>query len=177
MVGISISGAPSASATSFVCNYWGGANGAKCQHQSSFHTGLETGPTTWWTEDEKLSYQDDGNLVIYCLNRGTNAYGKWINNGQAVWASGVVSPNTFFNPTSHKLNFWSDGNLATYYANSGTAFQYRPEWDAHAWAGSDSWAVLQADGNFVIWQGGRAVWATNTYHVCPGTEDYWNGYQ
>jgi hypothetical protein len=179
--GISIIGtATPASATSFVCNWWGSADGTKCAHQTSLHTGNEWhGGSSFNTADEVLKLQGtDGNLVLYCKNSGYSVVlQKYLSAGQAVWASGFHDSSGI--NYGVKMDFWTDGNLATYIADNTTAGQpnYSYTWDTKTWHGADTWAVVQADGNFVLWEGGRAVWASNTYHVCPGTEDYWNGYQ
>ena len=62
----------------------------------------------------------------------------------------------------------------------GNAFlEYNPAWTSltkpptHATRGVE--AVVQADGNFVIYDSNNTpLWSSNTYHVCPGTAGYQN---
>ena len=75
------------------------------------------------------------------------------------------------------MHFESGGNMAVYHYYSGSA-------DPTAvWASltapptindRGNQAIVQADGNFVIYDAaGNALWASNTYHACPGTLQYW----
>ncbi|MFE2611406.1 hypothetical protein [Streptomyces mirabilis] len=182
MASLGVATAPSASATSFVCNHWGGVDGSKCQHQGSLHTGGEwSGGSRWNTSDMVLKFQGDGNLVLYCLHGGySEGLHRNVNAGEAMWASGHSNQSWIHPPIGEKLDFWTDGNLASYEATDQTALgqlEWYYTWDLKRWPGASAWIAVQADGNVVEWANGQAVWASNTYHSCPGTENYWNGYQ
>ncbi|MEV7684893.1 hypothetical protein ACFW1F_17825 [Streptomyces bungoensis] len=170
-------GVGTASATSFVCAHLSSdPSGDACPHQTTL--GIDHAYTTnqsLWTRDEKITVQNDGNLVQYCLNSGWS-YGlnKWVSAGTPVWATGTNK----WNAVGGKLVFWHDGNLAHYgdWQQLNGSVAEGNDWQSASWS-PNAWAILQADGNLVIWSNGRAVWANNTYHFCPGTEHYWNGYQ
>jgi hypothetical protein len=183
VAGFGIAVAPAASATSFVCVALNGTDaGAKCTHQSSLYPNNEwNGGSAWNTADMVLKFQGDGNLVLYCKNGGfSSGMNKYISSGLAVWASGHSNTSWIHPPLGEHLDFWGDGNLATYESINQTAGQLNwfNTWSMNQWPGaSGTWIVVQADGNVVEWSNGRATWASNTYHYCPGTENYWNGYR
>ncbi|WP_042382139.1 hypothetical protein [Streptacidiphilus melanogenes] len=164
--GATVTTAGSASATSLVCYTYNGASSAPCSHQTTLYANNSAwnSPAEFWTDAMVLKVQNDGNLVLYCQGHGSN---------RAVWASNTSGLNI----DHGRLVFWNDGNLAMYEAPFTDPSNYMYAWDAKVWGGSQSIAVLQADGNFVIWSGGKAMWASNTYHACPGTQNYWVGYQ
>ncbi|SOE33778.1 hypothetical protein [Streptomyces sp. OK228] len=114
--------------------------------------------------------------MLYCLNSGpSSGLNKWINAGDPVWATHT---NSIWSLNA-RLVFWHDGNLAHYVDKQqlgGTITRDINDWESASWS-PNAWATLRADGNLVIWSNGRAAWANNTYHFCPGTEHYWNGYR
>jgi hypothetical protein len=168
--GVGVLSATPASATSFVCVTLNGASSAPCGHQSTLYANNSNfnGQHEWWGPYTVLKLQNDGNLVLYCQGDGSN---------KAVWASNTSQ----WNIDNVHLTFWNDGNLALYMSTimseTGQPVGGQVAWNSQTWGGSGSTAVVQADGNFVIWANGKALWASNTYHACPGTENYWNGYQ
>ncbi|MFE0458590.1 hypothetical protein ACFW1A_04915 [Kitasatospora sp. NPDC058965] len=179
LAGLSISGATSASATADPgCYVIVSGSHDGCSHQSSLRPGqyIEggTGNYALETEDEELRTQTDGNIVLYCKHAGTSAAtGKWISAWQPVWATN----QGYWNSSSgSKVVLWSDGNLAGYSYRSGLE---NVEFSSNTWNGSDTVFIVQADGNLVVWSGGRPVWSAaqnSLYHTCPGTEAYWVGY-
>ncbi|OLZ63760.1 hypothetical protein AV521_37735 [Streptomyces sp. IMTB 2501] len=174
MAGLGVANAPTASATSYVCvPLSSGVDSSQCSHSSTLHTGGEWSPqTTFNSAFTYLRFQYDGNLVLYCKNSGYSyGLGRNVSAGQAVWASGWTNSGDIAND---KWDFWSDGNMATYYQNSAG---WQVDWNTRTWHGADTIAIVQTDGNFVLWENGQAVWASNTYHDCPGSQDYWNGYR
>jgi hypothetical protein len=55
--------------------------------------------------------------------------------------------------------------------NESTGSQ-TPAWNTNTPGGYE--AIVQVDGNFVIYNSaGTALWASGTYHVCPGTQGYY----
>lgn len=88
----------------------------------------------------KLSYQGDGNLVIYGLS-----------DGKAIWAS-----NTDGNP-AWRTYMQPDGNFVIYKSDGN------PIWASKTPNHSDSVIIMQDDGNLVIYDSsGIAIWASNT---------------
>lgn len=86
----------------------------------------------------KLSYQTDGNLVLY---KDGNA---------PIW-----STSTMGKPSS-TLSFQGDGNLVLY--NNGTAV-----WGAQCHGKGGNWIYLQDDGNLVVYTAdNRPIWASGT---------------
>ncbi|MGW0771264.1 hypothetical protein [Streptomyces sp. NPDC002676] len=178
--GMSTLSAGPASATSYVCvPLSSGVDTSQCSHTSTLHTGSEWTPTTTFNSAfTYLRFQGDGNLVLYCKYSGYSyGLGRNVSAGQAVWASGFTNSGTRYN--ADKWDFWSDGNMATYgsYQAIGSNDPWHVTWNTQTWYGSDTIAIVQTDGNFVLWEGGVARWASNTYHYCPGSQDYWNGYR
>ncbi|WP_042410400.1 hypothetical protein [Streptacidiphilus carbonis] len=169
--GVGVLSAAPAHASSLVCVPLNGAWSDPCTHQTTIHFDNSTyyPGKAWWGPYDVLRLQSDGNLVLYCWNNGVQ--------GKAVWASNTSQ----WNLASVHLTFWNDGNAAIYQTwfmsltgvpGGGVA------WDSETWGGSNSIGVVQADGNFVIWSGGKALWASNTYHACNnGDQFYWTGYR
>lgn len=87
----------------------------------------------------KVSFQKDGNLVVY--NR----------NNKAVWSSGTN------NKGADQLSLQPNGNLVIYKR------QY-PIWSSSTHGNPGSFLALQEDGNFVIYNKYRKpIWATGTH--------------
>ena len=87
-----------------------------------------------------LTYQDDGNLVIYK------------NGNQAIWSSGTNGRNA-----SRRLMFQEDGNLVIYDNNQ------QPIWSSNSANRGGKYMVMQDDGNLVIYtMNNQFIWATNT---------------
>ncbi|MET7684270.1 hypothetical protein [Streptomyces sp. NPDC005423] len=176
IAGLGLASAPAASATSYVCYpLSSGVDTSQCTHTSTLHTSSEwSAPKTFNSAFTYLRFQNDGNLVLYCRYGGYSyGLGRTVSAGQAVWASGYSDPTS-----NHyqRWDFWSDGNMATYSIDVTTGGQ-SVTWNTQTWHGADTIAIVQTDGNFVLWENGQAVWASNTYHYCPGSQDYWNGYR
>lgn len=90
-----------------------------------------------------LSYQTDGNLVLY---RNYSDGRRW-----APWASGTSGI------ASKVCIMQSDGNLVIYNTN------YNPIWASGSYGHQGSRLLVQDDGNVVIYNtNGQAIWATNT---------------
>jgi hypothetical protein len=90
----------------------------------------------------KLVFQDDGNLVLYCLS-----------NNKAIWASNTAGAR------GDQVNFQNDGNLVIYL--EGHAI-----WDSGTEGNPKDYAVVQNDNNFVIYDGSTPIWASNTNGDC-----------
>ncbi len=87
-----------------------------------------------------LTYQDDGNLVIYK------------NGNQPIWASNTTGRNA-----ARRLMFQEDGNLVIYDKNQ------KPIWASNSENKGGKYIVMQDDGNLVIYtMNNHAIWATNT---------------
>ena len=86
-----------------------------------------------------LSFQNDGNLVLYSVGGG----------GLALWAASTSGPG--------EAIMQGDGNFVVYEPDGRTA-----KW-ASGSGGPNSWLIVQNDGNLVIYNAaGKAVWATGT---------------
>lgn len=105
-----------------------------------------------------VSMQTDGNLVVYDAGNGA----KWASN---TWGSGADT-----------LKMQNDGNLVVY-APSGAKWASNTNRNRGASASAPTTlaanyrlmspdgrfeALMQTDGNFVVYQGGTALWATGT---------------
>lgn len=142
----------------------GCSGGDGCSHQTTIYMdgGNYTPFHEWWGPFTVLKMQGDGNLVLYCTG-----------NGQAVWDTGTVNSYTTW------VNFegGSGGGSMVIWTNQGPAgnvalWSSLTKPPTHSTRGTE--AIVQADGNFVIYDGsGNALWASNTYHACPGTGGYW----
>lgn len=99
----------------------------------------------------KLSFQTDGNLVVYVRRSGVlptgGASGDWV----ARWAS-----NTNGKPAA-TCTMQGDGNLVIYNA------QGKPLWASNTSGHPGATLSVQDDENVVIYQGSTALWATNTW--------------
>ena len=85
-----------------------------------------------------LSFQNDGNLVLYNPN--------W----KSLWGSNTVGRGNAF-------ALQRDGNVVIYDAN------WKPVWATNTVGNFGSFLALQTDGNFVVYNSsGRPLWATNT---------------
>jgi hypothetical protein len=90
-----------------------------------------------------LTYQDDGNFVLYI-------------GGKAKWATNTSS--TLFTPVD--VQFQSDGNLVVY---SHNLFGTRAIWASNTAGKGATRLSLQDDGNLVMYTAsGKALWATHT---------------
>ncbi len=88
----------------------------------------------------RLSFQSDGNLVLYTPNN------------YAVWATGTNGSR------AAKLAMQSDGNVVLYDNNN------RPMWASNTAGNSGAFLAIQTDGNMVIYTRDslRPIFATNT---------------
>ncbi|MGC0420920.1 hypothetical protein [Embleya sp. AB8] len=143
---------------------YGCTGGDGCNHQTgiAFDDSQYVANKSFWGPFTVLKIQTDGNFVLYCQGHGSS---------RAVWASGIN-----VNPIAAKVIFQRSGNISTWQYHYST-HDY-PVWDATWISRTDyqgSWqALVQADGNFVIYNNNRdPIWSSQTYHACPGTEGYW----
>jgi hypothetical protein len=95
-----------------------------------------------------LTYQSDGNFVLYCY-------------GTALWATGTEGYST----SPDYVSFQYDGNLVVYETDIFTNIEY-PGWAS----GTDNRGavlVLQGDANLVIYNSvPQPIWASNTAGRC-----------
>lgn len=107
-----------------------------------------------------LVMQEDGNLVLY-------------NKKKPVWASHtqntLLKPNDVLLPgerifsydEQYEVTMQTDGNLVLYGATGAL-------WSTHTWGIPGNHAILQKDGNLVVYTtAGRALWSSKT-HGHPG---------
>lgn len=95
---------------------------------------------TWRAGGGVLSFQKDGNLVVY------NGASR-----EALWASGTNAKGAV------RLFMQGDGNLVIYAKGD------RPLWASNTSGNPGARAIFQTDGNFVIYSaGGSPIWASNT---------------
>lgn len=107
--------------------------------------------------DAYLAVQDDGNLVVYAMAQAWKADGKYVHGYQGiVFPMGTsFSKGSSFSTGGARLDFSTSGNLEIY-TNGALTWQ-------SGTAGSGESAVMQGDGNFVIYNAaGNAIWNTNT---------------
>ncbi|GAB2745569.1 CHAP domain-containing protein [Kitasatospora kifunensis] len=128
----------------FSTNSWGAGLGTTASTPASGITiagnGTQyTGGTTWTGAKTRLTFQTDGNLVLYRLS-----------DGAAIWASNTVGhPNA-------TLAAQADGNFVIY--DGGT-----PIWATMTDNQPGDGLAVQADGNVVIYSAaGFPIWATGT---------------
>ena len=84
----------------------------------------------------RLTYQDDGNLVLYRA-------------GRAMWSS-----KTGGHPGA-VTQMQKDGNLVVYLGTT-------PLWDSETGKNPGARLEVQNDGNVVIYDGSRPLWSTET---------------
>src|SRR5882672_6218037 len=75
-----------------------------------------------------------------------------------------VNDSIASNNGQYILTLPGDGNLVLYLADPAG---WEALWASHTWHRNVNNAVMQGDGNFVLYGGNGAVWATGTYHY-PG---------
>lgn len=86
----------------------------------------------------KLSFQNDGNLVLYKPG------------GAPVWATGTEG-------NAAQFSVQSDGNMVLYNGSG------QPIWASNTDGNSGAFLALQTDGNLVVYRSnGQAIWASNT---------------
>jgi hypothetical protein len=60
--------------------------------------------------------------------------------------------------SNYQAVFQADGNLVVYTSAN------RPVWASNTYGHNGSVLKIQEDGNVVIYDNGRAIWASNTQH-------------
>lgn len=94
----------------------------------------------------KLIFQEDGNLVEYK------------NNTQAVWD--INATNCIPTPyMAYRTRFQPDGNLVVYWALQSNPTQEIAIWDTNTQGHPNARLAVQDDGNVVIYNGTKAIWA------------------
>lgn len=88
----------------------------------------------------RLTFQSDGNLVLYC-ERPTGWIPRWSTD---TWGQTVTT-----------CIMQTDGNLVLY---NGSV----PVWSSNTWTFPGSRLIVQDDENLVIYQGDKAVWTSST---------------
>lgn len=101
----------------------------------------------------KLTYQSDGNLVLY---HGANA----------LWASNTYTGGDHggrYGYAAGNAQLQADGNLVVYNHYLDTPAAFTSVWASNTYNNPGDSLVIQPDGNAVIYNSsGRARWATNT---------------
>ncbi|MFD3722918.1 hypothetical protein [Streptomyces sp. NPDC058674] len=121
------------------------ANDAVSQYRYRFDGDWAQSASVW------MLLQDDGNLVIYRKS-----------DGKAIWNSGTYS--TGYHTT--ELSIAADGNLTL----RDWFSPYTVAWSAGTGNNPGAYALLQDDGNFVVYKAdggpgkGGALWASGTYN-------------
>ncbi|MGW0394974.1 hypothetical protein ACWDYJ_29690 [Streptomyces sp. NPDC003042] len=147
-------------------NVWGRGSYAATQRWSTSsverHNQLcsdyETAAHGWWTGSWAQSatvwlvLQKDNNLVMYRKS-----------DGKAIWHSGTYGGNY---QVTMQMGYGDRGDLTITQGDlNGTV-----RWRTHTGGNADAWALLQDDGNFVVYKKdggpgkGGALWATGTYN-------------
>lgn len=105
----------------------------------------------------KLVLQDDGNLVIYQRSHAIWTYGGGYI-GDTLLSGATLAPGAYLKSPDRKnmlVMQSTDGNLVLY-GPSGAL------WDFGTTGHPGAFAAMQGDGNFVVYQGGQAVKATDS---------------
>jgi hypothetical protein len=116
----------------------------------------------------RLGLQDDGNLVLYCIDDFDPAIVRYSDArpifeqilegalyGRAIWASDTNGSGAL------SWIFQDDGNLVLYSDLDG---QSGPVWATGSQNMGGTSLICQDDGNLVIYDGENAVvWSSNTY--------------
>jgi hypothetical protein len=106
--------------------------------RSSGNRSREFGRNSTWTSCKyKLHFQGDGNFVLIDPS------------GKVLWATGTEGRAT-------KLALKPDGNVVLYDK------QAKAVWATNTDRSPGAFFALQRDGNFVVYNGGNPIWATNT---------------
>ncbi len=96
----------------------------------------------------RLIFQGDGNLVLY--KNGT----------QPEWATDT---QICYEPLSTTMplytRFQSDGNLVVYHSNVNNPLVEHDVWDVNKQGNPNAVLRVQDDGNVVIYNGTKAIWA------------------
>jgi hypothetical protein len=133
--------------------------------------GMGMATKAWHTtgSGDHVSYQTDGNLVVY-------------NGGSVVWAPNLLSPPQYiYGRGGEFLRMQNDGNLVAYTGNggalwasntsvslgsqTGTGANFAPTLGKNGVMISPDWrfeAIMQPDGNFVVYEGESPLWSSNT---------------
>jgi hypothetical protein len=143
-----------------------GATVAVMQADGNFVLYNSANKAVWDTEtfrpNSTLAVQDDGDVAIYWQRSiwTTNtqdpssiqpgSQNRILSPAQSIQAGQSVSTGAYF------FILQADGNLVLY-KNGGTVV-----WATYTQNRGVTQAVMQADGNFVIYAGATPVWATNT---------------
>jgi hypothetical protein len=177
--------AGTASATSYVCWTVPDAGhpdpaGSACSHQSTMAIDHAYNPgDNLYTRDMELKITD-GYASLICRNGGYSyGLGRNVTAGETVWQVGTGSlDDNYGNAYGSYLILWHDGNFVHYhsYRDQYSTITSGPDWQSYTW-NPNPVGIVQADGNIVVWSNGNATWASGTYHDCPGTEYYWDGYR
>jgi murein DD-endopeptidase MepM/ murein hydrolase activator NlpD len=105
---------------------------------ASVTRGREFGRNTSWKSCKyKLHFQGDGNLVLLDPS------------GKVIWATGTEGRAT-------KLALQPDGNVVLYDKKA------KALWATNTDRNPGAFFALQKDGNFVVYNGGNSIWASNT---------------
>ncbi|MBW5485291.1 hypothetical protein GPJ59_26300 [Streptomyces bambusae] len=128
------------------------------EHQNQLCSNFETAAYGWWTGSWAQSasvwlvLQKDNNLVMYRKS-----------DGKAIWHSGTYGGSQ---RVYMQMNYKDRGDLTITQGDS-----YGPvRWRTGTSGNSDAWALLQDDGNFVVYKRdggpgkGGALWHTATYN-------------
>lgn len=125
---------------------------------------------TWGNGASTLIVQNDGNLVIYRNSDNAftwatlsqfNNYQVNTNLGTQISSGTTIHAGEYLRSPDwrYTLVMQEDGNLVVYYVD-----RYTPIWNSRTWNNSGAYAVLQNDGNFVVYNSAaRPLWNTFTY--------------
>jgi hypothetical protein len=130
----------------------------------------------------QMVMQPDGNLVVYSGSKAVWSSGTWThhaaflsvrNDGNLeisqgttpIWTTGTaqqtaltVGQHTFSPNGQYYLVLQGDGNLVEY-NSQGNAL-----WSTGTWGQTGVSAVMQSDGNLVLYKGGAAIWSSGTWN-------------
>ncbi|MFV0459201.1 MAG: Ig-like domain repeat protein [Actinomycetales bacterium] len=114
-----------------------------------------------------LAVQNDGNVVIY--SPGSPPYALWNTSpdkfvpqppaatGSSITQAHSLRPGQSITVGEHLLVMQTDGNLVRYSPTKGT-------WSSDTAGNPYAWAVVQTDGNFVVYnRNGSPLWANYAY--------------
>ena len=132
------------------------------------------GSTTLWSTmtdghvGAYLDLQADGNLVLYRQASADSQDALWSSGTyarpQTISSGEILKPGSWTQGTRTILAMQGDGNLVMYRKRDGAAI-----WSSRTWGHSGAYAVMQTDGNVVVYPSGGgpsshdALWSTGTW--------------
>lgn len=114
------------------------------------------------TSNNMLRLQGDGNLVLWA-NNATTAVWATYTQMNSVAAGQFLKPGWSLHGGNYALVMQGDGNLVFEVRST-----HQVLWHSSTYGHPGAQAILQVDGNFVIYEGSTALWQSGTQNWTPG---------